>query len=137
MRAILINPEAKTVTEVEYTGDYKNIYDHIQAGCFTVVQIDERDSIFVDDEGLYRLPQFYFMWKGYDQPLAGRGLILGVDAEGESIGTKLPLDYVKSMVSFPDVELSHFEEISGATEMFGIEMSMTGNRAVFKPKGPQ
>lgn len=142
MRAILIDPEAKTITEVEYTGDYKNIYEHIGADCFTAVGIDhyeneDRETIFVDDEGLYREPQYFFIWQGYDQPLAGKGLILGTNAEGESVATSYGLDYVKSMVRFVDVELSHFEEVSGTTNWHGIEMPMVGQRAIFKPKGPQ
>ena len=142
MRAILINPETKTITEVEYTGDYKNIYEHIGADCFTAISIDhyeneDRETIFVDDEGLYRNPQNFFMWSGYDQPLAGKGLILGTDAGGESVATSYGIEYVKAMVSFPDIELSHFEEVSGTTNWHGIEMPMVGQRAIFKPKGPQ
>jgi hypothetical protein len=142
MRAILIDPKAKTITEVEYTGDYKNINEHIEAELFTVVGIDhyeneDRESLFVDDEGLYKEDQYFFLWNGYDQPLAGKGLILGYNAEGESIATSLGLDYVTSMVKFIDVELSHFEDVSGTTNWLGKEVPMVGHRTIFKPKGPQ
>ena len=137
MRAILIDPEAKTITEVDYTGDYKNIYVHIGVDCFTVVRLSPTETVFIDDEGLYRENQKYVIWKDYYQPLAGKGLILGIDESGESIATELDLQYVKSMVTFPDIELSHFENFEGTTNWHGMEMPMVGQRAVFKPKGPQ
>lgn len=134
MRAILINPKNKEITEVEYTGVYTNIYEHIEAQPFTVVQLEECESLFIDDEGLYREDQHFFTWKGYDQPLAGRGLILGLDEKGDSVATGLDLDYVKSMVEFPNLEFSHFESFESMTERFGVMMPVFGQRAIFKPK---
>lgn len=134
MKGILIDPVTKTVTEVDYTGNYKNIYVHLGVDCFTVVGISPTETIFVDDEGLYREDQKYFIWKGYYQPLAGKGLILGIDKAGESVATELDVEYVKSMVSFPDIEFSHFEDFEGTTNWHGMEMPMIGHRAIFKPK---
>ncbi len=89
MRAILIDPVKKTVTEVEYNGDFTQIYEYIHASCFTtagnLVLEDQgsKDDMFVDDEGLFD-PKFgYFVWKGYPTPLAGYGLLLGTSQDGE------------------------------------------------------
>lgn len=139
MRAILIDPVDKTVTEVKYSGDYKEIYTLLSnpvAGLvvdtFTVVRIAEHESIFVDDEGLLKEPEYFFKWEDYGQPLAGLGLILGDDAEGESVGTELTLDFVKSKVTFPNVRLESMESVEGETEMFGVRVPFIGSRPIFR-----
>ena len=40
MKAILINPHKETITEVEYSGNYKEIYDLIDCRTF-----DSPDSV--------------------------------------------------------------------------------------------
>ncbi|MFN7323068.1 MAG: hypothetical protein ACK5SP_02225 [bacterium] len=87
MQAYLINPFAQTITQVEYTGNYQQIYDLIDAETFDVARINEHgDGIFIDDEGLIReKDQAFFKHKEYPQPLAGLGLVLGCDDEGESV----------------------------------------------------
>ena len=90
MKAYLIDPFAKTVSEVQYNGDYKTIYnlissDNIKVDTFTCVEInDQSDTIYVDDEGLNKNlnQQAFFMFNG--TPLAGKGLVLGTDEEGDS-----------------------------------------------------
>lgn len=101
MKAILVDPFARTITEVEYTGDYTNIYEHIQAQAFDVVRINRKgDAIFVDDEGLINgnENQQFFGWIGYVNPIAGRGLILGTDDEGESISPSIDIETAKQHV---------------------------------------
>lgn len=101
MNAYLIDPVARTITAVDYTGKYTNIYDHIEADCFDLVRINcEGDAIFVDDEGLLKDDQSFFMYEGYPSPLAGRGLVLGSDEEGESVSPKITLEELKANVSF-------------------------------------
>lgn len=106
MRAIKINPKDKTVSVVEYTGHYKNIYEHIEADCFDVVRIgDEHDHmIFVDDEGLLNnkiATHGMFRFDG-DNPvyLAGPALILAHDSEGESTAATLEVSDVYQRVAF-------------------------------------
>ena len=101
-----IDAEKRTITEVE-VGDYKTIYPHLSTSikavdCFTVVGIEKDDSIYVDDEGLLTI-QFdtpFFLYEGYPQPLAGNGLVLGTDEEGESVDPKNTLEFIKSKVKF-------------------------------------
>lgn len=120
MRAILIDPVAKTVSEVEYNGDYRQIDvllsdkdNGLNVDCFTVVSIDDDDDIFVDDEGLLKDPKHFFVWKGYGQPLAGRGLILGHRGDGESIATTLKLDEVRDNVAFVKLSVAGFDTTEG------------------------
>ena len=106
MLAFLINPENETITAVEYTGDYKNIYTHIEADCFDCVRINDRgDTIFVDDNGLYKNNAF-FQLKGYLQPLSGRGLVLGTDEEGESVEPQITYEELQSQISFTEFAIA-------------------------------
>jgi len=109
MKAILIDPVAQTVTEVEHdeSRSLESIYELIKADCFDVVTInDQRDGIYVDDEGLFEENLYIFE---YDAPerlmqplqLAGRGLILGCDDEGgRTIEATITVEEVLSRVRF-------------------------------------
>lgn len=89
MKAIMINPETQTVEVIEFKGDFRDIQKAIDCRCFTTVSIDgpSMDSIFVDDEGLLASDGYVFDYLGH--PIAGKGMILGCDSEGESISTGL------------------------------------------------
>ena len=102
MKAYLINPFAQTVTEVEYSGDYNQIYQFLNCDLFTVVEINEfGDSVFIDDEGLINgKPQEFFLVNGYPQPLAGMGLVLGCNQEGESTEPSITLEQLKAQVDW-------------------------------------
>jgi hypothetical protein len=66
------------------------------------VRIDEVDSIYIDDEGLFVDDQLFFEYGGDAQSvrLAGNGLILGVDDEGNSISPTTTIEEVKGRVGF-------------------------------------
>ena len=51
MKAILINPIDNSVKEVDYNGDYKQIYTYIDATVFGLVDIPNDDSIFIQCQG--------------------------------------------------------------------------------------
>lgn len=97
MKAILINPFDETITEVEYSGDFKQIYKLIDCSTFDVVMLCDSDDLFVDDEGLLK-DNRYFSWSGRN--FAGKGLILGHDDEGESIATTYDLQEVIDRVEW-------------------------------------
>ncbi len=136
-KAILINPFNKTIEMVDYDfgGSYLQISHLIGTEecvkpLFCAVDIDETNTVYIDDEGLYRETQAYFMWEGYHQPLQGKGLILGTDYEdGESIPTTLSLDEVKEKVSFqdgiqvlPSFTVSSFETDEEMLEALGLKV---------------
>lgn len=103
MRAILIDPFSRTIAEVEYSGNYKQIYELIQCDTYDCARINrEGDGIFVDDEGLFKeQEQAFFLHADYPQPLAGRGLVLGCRMEdGESVSPSTTLDEVIDKVVF-------------------------------------
>jgi len=101
MQAILINPFDKTIEEIEYSGDWKDISSLLECDIFTTAYFDDTtDSVFVDDEGLYVEDQAFFTIGDYPQPLAGRGLILGCNDEGDSVDCETTLEEAKAMVTF-------------------------------------
>lgn len=103
MKAILIDPFEQSVKEVEYSGDFRDIYKLIDAECFDCARIRRGDGIFVDDEGLLKSPTHFFEHSDYPSPLAGKGLIVGCDEQGESVDCKTSLDEVKAKVTFSNI----------------------------------
>jgi len=86
MKAFLIDPYLKEITEVNYSGEYTQIYTFIHADCFTTAVFNKHgDTFFVDDEGLFKDNKHFFEHHGYGQPLAGYGLVLGTNTAGESV----------------------------------------------------
>jgi hypothetical protein len=106
MRAILINPTERTVTAVEYNGDLKQAYSLMSCELVDVVYIGkEQDGIFVDDEGLFSKgdEQRYFVFyrdDGRESFLAGNGLVVGCDDEGNTIEPSVSLEYIESHVQW-------------------------------------
>lgn len=100
MRAILIDPFTQTVTETDYNGDFHHIYSLIGCDTFTVLEVGAGNVLYLDDEGLFKdlASQAFFGLSGYPNPLAGKGLILGTNDEGESIATRLTIEQVKRKV---------------------------------------
>lgn len=85
MKAILINPEHHSITEVEYSGTLQDMYELIDCTLIDAIRINEHgDTVYVDDEGLYN-SNFYWTSGDYPHPIAGSGLVLGTDMAGESI----------------------------------------------------
>lgn len=103
MKAILIDPFTRSIDEVNYSGDYREIYklidcDTFDIACFSHEGVDA--DVFVDDEGLFVEEQQFFYIEGCHSPLAGKGLVLGCNGEGDSIGSPLTLREVREIVHF-------------------------------------
>ena len=106
MKAILIDPLDQSVSEVDYNGDYKALYNLLNCRTFDCVRIDDTNDMYVDDEGLLKNPNRYFKYG--QQTLAGMGLILAHNDEGESVGTTLSSAEVFEKVEF--LPEGHVEE---------------------------
>lgn len=111
VRAILIDPFTCTVTEVEHdASNYPNIYKLISheahpVDCFTCAysnMLQSGEAIFIDDNGMLNNPVRFFQFAGYPQALAGKGLILGCDEDGDTIGATSQLATIKSAVMFAE-----------------------------------
>ena len=88
-------------------GSIEDIYKHLKCNLFDVVQLDNDNSIYVDDEGLLKRKQKYFtIKKGKslyvdDYHLAGRGLVLGYNRNtGDSKSTTLNEKEIRDLIQF-------------------------------------
>lgn len=114
MKAYLINPKAKTVTEITISdpnaehAHMADIYQALKCDLFTTIEINqEGDSIFVDDEGLLKDPseQEYFVVTGSASSvmLAGNGLVIGMTTDtGDSQDPTISLEDLTKMITWPD-----------------------------------
>lgn len=100
MQAILIDPFTQTIEAVDYSGKYEDIYTLLGCDLFTTVYTEMADTIYVDDEGLYVKDQKFFKLKGYPQPLAGRGLVLGSTDDGDSTDCVSTVEDIQDIVEW-------------------------------------
>ena len=101
MKAFLIDPAKQTVSEIEFYGDWREINRLIGSETFDCVTINGKgDVVFVDDEGLLKGLDRFFSVQGYPEPLVGRGLVLGCDAEGETVEPAINLGLLSQLVAF-------------------------------------
>lgn len=120
MRSYIINPYAfelgvPPVIRITYSGDFKDIYValseeqlQIDVTSFATVEFgSKRDCLYVDDEGMSKAPMGFIFLKGWPEPLAGKGLVLGTDAFGESVSCKMDLMEVSSLVSLVSLRKGH------------------------------
>jgi len=90
-RGYLIDPYKAEVQPITVPmDDYKEIQRQLGCDTFTTGgYLENGDVLFVDDEGMLKGPTHFFRIKGLnDQPLAGRGVVLGSDGEGGSADVK-------------------------------------------------
>jgi hypothetical protein len=108
MKAILIdvfNNCVKSVS-IDENDTLKSMYRLIGCSLVDRVQINSHDDIWVDDEGLLSInnDSRFFTFGNPDlggyQPLAGNGLIMGVDKMGKSIDPTITIDEVRARVKF-------------------------------------
>jgi hypothetical protein len=92
MRAMLIDPHEKRITEIEIEQGIDAMYKAIDAPRFDRAPLCKGIDMWVDDEGLLRSGQAFFSIAGINELMAGKALLLGNNNQGESIG--LP-DYVE------------------------------------------
>ena len=105
MKALFIDPTDETIRFISYDGDYKSIYRIL--GCRTfeaVYPFDNGDTLWIDEEGLLKDSNFAFNIRAdnpkFNQTIMGKALVLGTDAEGESIECKTTLEDLKSRIRF-------------------------------------
>ena len=111
MKAILIDSVERTVRSVEVDGSLDSLYASLSSQpqynveLVDRVVVDDNNLVWVDDEGLLKEPQHFFIWKGTERtvPLAGLGLVLGTTEDGESCDTTLTVEEVRSQIDFADI----------------------------------
>jgi hypothetical protein len=105
MRAIVINPKDRTITETDIDGSLKTLQQIVGGMIEPVSQgLDDNHHCYVNEEGLVGDPQYFFMFGDGHQPLAGNGVILAETEDGEEAPCTLALDWVKERVTFMDLD---------------------------------
>lgn len=100
-RCILIDVEAKRITEVFLEEGLQPIYDALKCDYFESVRIDDTNDLYVDEEGLFKVDEnTKFFQYGTSQYLVGNGLVTAHNDMGETIDTTLSVDDVEKMVKF-------------------------------------
>lgn len=97
MRALLIDPAALSITEVDYNGDWRTIGPMIGADLFDVVYLPDDQILYVDDEGLMKNPKAFMFFGTLDLQLAGKGLLLAEDGAGDTIATNKTEDWLSDL----------------------------------------
>ncbi len=123
--AILIDPSARTVTEVPYTGDLDQFKSYIGGDRITSLPVmnagaggylDEddywvegenpipgltfSDTFLLDEGALFCDDRAFFKTPLHCDPIAGKALIVGTDDEGRSASPEVTLEQVREHVKF-------------------------------------
>jgi hypothetical protein len=100
-RYLLIDPFRKEVRVVHHDGSLASLYVLLNCDLVTVAHSYKFD-LFVDDEGLFKADQKFFMVDGFPQPLAGYALAVAVDEDGDTIAPDLLPEELEARVLFID-----------------------------------
>ena len=101
--AYLIDPARRTIEAVEMPGGpdhLQDIYRHLDCRLITTLPLGF-DTIYCDDEGLINGPvcQFFGV-RGVPQPIAGRGLVVGLDPDGFDASPCATIELVRAQTFF-------------------------------------
>lgn len=99
---LLINPYDKTITPIYWDGELSSLYAILGCSCVAVASCGRYD-LFVDEEGLFKQDQKFFVISDYIfQPLAGMALVVGADVDGNTIPPNITLEELDAKVLFVD-----------------------------------
>jgi hypothetical protein len=111
MRVIVINPWNQSVEYTEHNGNFRDLYRLLsgptgedepaaEVHCFDIVRLGPGITMFADDEGLLQEHQAYFQLGANETPFAGRGVITGESADGETAEVPMSVERVRGAVSW-------------------------------------
>jgi len=103
IRAIIIDAKNQRVVETSFPdSDIRHIYGAGKFSCVALAHMfPNRDTVYVDDEGLLKPVRYGFTLEGAHQDFfAGNGVLLGSDRQGETVDAKTPIEDVIRSVGF-------------------------------------
>lgn len=109
---IAINPWDRTVTLVDTEGSVWGLAalkkalagpNRETSDGIDSVRLESGDCLWVDGDGLLTPDMPIFRLAGYDNPLAGIGLVLGLNAPGDCVSPKLSPEHVRLMIGWTDL----------------------------------
>ena len=98
------------ITEIEHNGDFRQIYEllshptHI-VDTFQGVYLPDEDVIYVDDEGLFKGSDSWWLLHGFPNPIRGRGLVLGTDDQGDSTSPNISIETLRRNIRIGSANL--------------------------------
>lgn len=109
IRVILVDPFACQIKTIQVNGDDLQSYcaalshdsmpvHHVEA-CFPNF-LAGRDALFVDEEGSWKPCDCFFTIRGFEQWLAGKGMIIGIDHSGNSVDCVSMLQTIAPAIVF-------------------------------------
>lgn len=100
MRAILINPEDRSITEINIDKGIHAIYNTIDCDTFSApVTYENGDTIYCDDEGLFKPMIGGIYMINWAHILFGKVLVIGCDIEtGESKDVETSIDFFENHI---------------------------------------
>lgn len=102
LKAFKINVENRKVEEITISSS-NDISNHIGNGCGLItapIILDNEDTIYVDDEGMYNDYGGGFMMEDWAYPLVGNGVLLGSNEEGDSVDVKTTKEELEKMIKW-------------------------------------
>jgi hypothetical protein len=112
VRGILIDPFACAVTDVELDASHlDNPHRQLSNEVHPVRSLALAycpflrvgEAIYVDNQGSLETSVRFFRIAGLEPPLAGKGLILGTDKEGNTISASSSLELITAAVTFAEM----------------------------------
>ena len=101
MKAILINPEDRSVTYVELDKGLDPIYKILDCDCFACpIVYGNNDAMYCDDEGLFKPQKGGIIMPDWEYPILGKIIIVGTDEDGNSIDVKSELNYFTDSITW-------------------------------------
>lgn len=83
MRAILINPENRSIKEIQIEGGLDSMYKAMDCEVVEApISFDNEDVLYCDEEGLFKPQKGGITMKDWCMPILGKMLIVGTDEEG-------------------------------------------------------
>lgn len=100
IRAIVINPEDRTVSERQIEPTLGALYDVIGASCVDTIRIAQGPVVWVDDEGLLQGRTHGWVPVGWgSQPIMGAGVITAIDRYGDPQSTTATVDQIRGIIA--------------------------------------
>lgn len=108
VKMILIDSEAREVKQITLEEDantplFKAMQRQVDGLLAMATYLPNNDCVMVNDEGLFKFRNFFIL-KDYAQPLAGNGLVVGTDNEGETVDAVSTVEDIEKSVQFIDID---------------------------------
>lgn len=136
LNAIIINPLIRTVTAQKIESTLQGMYaalavDPAWSGTMERVLLDQAHDLWLDENGCLAPGRPVFLI--HDHPIAGVGMILSHDDEGESRDCTLPVADIVRRVVWTDLETTgDFTE--GHAEEAPNSFVYIAGRPIFRPR---